>query len=274
MELSKIEFKNVSFNYQQGAQHANTLENISFEIEQGEFICILGPSGCGKSTLISLLSGLRFPTDGEIYIDGETVTGPGTNRGMVFQHYSLFPWLTAKNNIVFGIREAGILKGRRSKIRERAMYFLSQVGLLESADKYPFELSGGMQQRVALARALAMDTDILLMDEPFGAIDPQKRAELQELSIQLCKNGSEKKTVVFITHDIDEALFLADKVYFMEPKHIRSVIPVDFPSDLTREEIIRLPEYNALRKRCQDLFSEISRQQRKEHEADAFENIA
>ena len=161
-----------------------------------------------------------------------------------------------KKNIMFGIKEAGILKNRK-EIAKRAEEYLELVGLADSADKYPHELSGGMQQRVALARAFAMDTDILLMDEPFGAIDPQKRVELQELSIELCKKRGEKKTVVFITHDIDEALVLADKVYFMEPHKIRTEVNVGLPADTPREELIRLNRYDQLRHELLDLFTEV-----------------
>ena len=183
--MSKIEFRNVSFSYETDNKAVNILDGLNFKVEEGEFACLIGPSGCGKSTLVSLLLGLQFPTKGEILINDKPVTGPDVNRGMVFQHYSLFPWLTAKKNIMFGIKEAGILKNRK-EIAKRAEEYLELVGLADSANKYPHELSGGMQQRVALARAFAMDTDILLMDEPFGAIDPQKRIELQELSIELC----------------------------------------------------------------------------------------
>ena len=254
--MSKIEFRDVSFSYESDNKAVNILDGLSFKIEEGEFTCLIGPSGCGKSTLVSLLLGLKFPTKGEILINDKPVTGPDVNRGMVFQHYSLFPWLTAKKNIMFGIREAGLLKSK-AEISERAIEYLERVGLAESADKYPHELSGGMQQRVALARAFAMDTDILLMDEPFGAIDPQKRIELQELSIELCKKSRDKKTVVFITHDIDEALVLADKVYFMEPHKIKKEVLVGLPTDAPREELIRMNRYNKLRREFLDLFSEL-----------------
>ncbi|SFC47179.1 ABC transporter ATP-binding protein [Ruminococcus albus] len=254
--MSKIEFRNVSFSYEADNKAVNILDGLNFKVEEGEFACLIGPSGCGKSTLVSLLLGLQFPTKGEILINDKPVTGPDVNRGMVFQHYSLFPWLTAKKNIMFGIKEAGLLKSRK-EIAKRAEEYLELVGLADSADKYPHELSGGMQQRVALARAFAMDTDILLMDEPFGAIDPQKRIELQELSIELCKKRGEKKTVVFITHDIDEALVLADKVYFMEPHKIRTEVNVGLPADTPREELIRLNRYDQLRHELLDLFTEV-----------------
>ncbi len=152
--MSKIEFRNVSFSYETDNKAVNILDGLNFKVEEGEFACLIGPSGCGKSTLVSLLLGLQFPTKGEILINDKPVTGPDVNRGMVFQHYSLFPWLTAKKNIMFGIKEAGILKNRK-EIAKRAEEYLELVGLADSANKYPHELSGGMQQRVALARAFA-----------------------------------------------------------------------------------------------------------------------
>ena len=214
--MGKIRFQNVSLNYSNGNSVKNVLENIDLEINKGELVCVIGPSGCGKSTLLSLLSGLNKPTNGTVTIDGQKIKGPGTDRGVVFQHYSLFPWLTARKNIIFGIKQAGKEKNK-ARILKRAQYFLDRVELSDSGDKYPFELSGGMQQRVALARTLAMDTDILLMDEPFGAIDPKVRYELQDLTLELCKDGDAKKTAVFVTHDIDEAIFLADRIIFMNP---------------------------------------------------------
>lgn len=223
--MSKIRFQNVSLKYKNGNSEKKVLDDINLEINKGEFICVIGPSGCGKSTLLSLLSGLNKPSEGSVTLDGRKIEGPGTDRGVVFQHYSLFPWLTARKNIVFGIKQAGKEKNKAA-IAKRAQYFLDRVELSDSGDKYPFELSGGMQQRVALARTLAMDTDILLMDEPFGAIDPKVRYELQDLTLELCKDGDKKKTAVFVTHDIDEAIFLADRIIFMSPGKVYSDIKI------------------------------------------------
>jgi NitT/TauT family transport system ATP-binding protein len=251
--LSKIELEAVSMEFSDSEKKFTALDNINLKIEAGEFVCIIGPSGCGKSTLLSLLAGLIFPTKGEIRIDGEPVKKTGTDRGIVFQHYSLFPWLTAKKNVSFGIKQAKI-DNNSQKIDERAAEYLKRVGLEEYMDKYPHQLSGGMQQRVAIARTLAMNTDILLMDEPFGAIDTKNRVLLQEMMINLCKRGKEKKTVVFVTHDIDEAIFLSDRIIFMEPKIIEEEIAISLPENLSRDEIARTEEYMSARTRLMSLF--------------------
>ncbi len=257
--MSKVEMNNVSLAFHDEDKTFLALDNINIKIEEGEFVCIIGTSGCGKSTLISLLAGLNFPTQGDVLIDGEPVSGTGTNRGMVFQHYSLFPWLTAKKNVAFGIKQTNLYKDKKI-IDEIAVEFLKQVGLEDYIDKYPYQLSGGMQQRVAIARTLAMDTEILLLDEPFGAIDPKNRLALQDLTIKLCKKGENhknrknRKAAVFVTHDIDEAIILADRIVFMEPKRVKEEITVDFPSELSREEIISSPRYSEIRTRLMNLF--------------------
>ncbi|MDR1947775.1 MAG: ABC transporter ATP-binding protein [Spirochaetaceae bacterium] len=251
--MSKVEINNVSLEFRDAAKSFLALDGVNLNIENGEFVCIIGPSGCGKSTLISLLAGLNFPTRGEVRIDGAVVRGSGTDRGMVFQHYSLFPWLTAKKNVYFGIKQAKLFKDKKL-IEERALEYLKRVNLEEYADKYPYQLSGGMQQRVAIARTLAMDTEILLLDEPFGAIDPKNRLALQGLTIKLCKKNENRKAVLFVTHDIDEAIILADRIVFMEPKKIKEEIPVGFPPDLTREEIIASPKYTEVRTHLMSLF--------------------
>lgn len=251
--MSKIEINQVSFHYPGGQNPASALENINLSIEEGEFVCLLGPSGCGKSTLLSLLNGLNHADSGQIVMDGAPVNGPGRNRAVVFQHYSLFPWLTARKNIIFGIQQSG---HHRTKAESQALAdrYLEQVGLGNAGDRYPAELSGGMQQRVAIARALAMEADILLMDEPFGAIDPKLRKELQELVSRLSKEHD--KTVVFVTHDIDEAILLADRIVIMEPKRIRAVEPVAMPRPRRKAELVQNPEYLRLSKRLMSLFYE------------------
>ncbi|MDP4094556.1 MAG: ABC transporter ATP-binding protein [Bacillota bacterium] len=253
--MYKVEINNVSLLFKDSEKEFLALDKVSLKIEEGEFVCIIGPSGCGKSTLISLVAGLNFPTEGEIYIDGKTVTGAGTNRGMVFQHYSLFLWLTAKKNVSFGIKQANLFKDKK-QIDERAAEFLEKVGLEEYADKYPYQLSGGMQQRIAIARTLAMDTEILLMDEPFGAVDPKNRLALQDLTVNLCKKCEDRKAVVFVTHDIDEAIFLADRIVFMEPKKIKEQIKVGFTKNIARDQVLRTPEYMEVRNRLMNLFYE------------------
>lgn len=251
--MSKVEMHNVSLLFKDSAKEFLALDKVNIKIEAGEFVCLIGPSGCGKSTLISLLAGLNSPTEGEIYIDGKLVTGTGTNRGTVFQHYSLFPWLTAKKNVCFGIKQANICRNQK-EIEDRAVEFLKMVGMEHCADKYPYQLSGGMRQRIAIARTLAMDTEILLMDEPFGAVDPKNRMELQELTLNLCKKHPNGKSVVFVTHDIDEAIFLADRIIFMEPKKIKEQIKVDLVKDLPREEVLKSGRYNEIRTTLMGLF--------------------
>lgn len=247
----KIEIKNVNFNYVDNKNTFGALKDINLAVKKGEFVCLLGSSGCGKSTLLSLLNGLNKVTSGDILIDGNRITGPGPGRAVVFQQYSLFPWLTAKGNVKFGIKQSG-KKYTRKERDVLALKYLESVGLGASADKYPNQLSGGMQQRVAVARALALEADILLMDEPFGAIDPKLRLELQELVSKLSKEN--KKTVVFVTHDIDEAILLADRIVVMEPARIRSILPVKFPHPRKREDLINQPEYEILHRQLISLF--------------------
>lgn len=251
--MSKIDIKNLTVEYSDKKHSFKALDNVSFSVEPGEFVSIIGSSGCGKSTLLSILEGINFPTDGKILIDGNPISGTGFDRGVVFQHYSLFPWMTARNNVAFGIKQAKkeLKKDERLKIADK---FLVKVGLEEFKGKYPKQLSGGMQQRVAIARALAMDTDILLMDEPFGAIDAKNRTILQELLLSLWEDS--KKTVVFVTHDIDEAIFLSDKIIMMStrPGRVYKEIRVPFKRPRNRSEMIGLKEYNDFRNKLISLF--------------------
>ena len=227
--MAKIELEHVFYTYPDQPGSAPVLHDLSLTIEDGEFLCIVGQSGCGKSTLLHLLAGLSFPTSGAVRIDGQPVTGPATNRAMVFQNYTLFPWMSARRNVEFGVLQArpGL---SRTEARRIASDVLEQVGMLPHAEKYPFQLSGGMRQRVALARSLAMDADILLLDEPFGALDTRIRSELQALieSLYLGAQGK-RKTVVFVTHDIHEAVFLGDRVVYMTPGAISGILPIELP---------------------------------------------
>ena len=239
----KIEVQSVSFDYVRNKSKFAALKDINLSIKEGEFICILGSSGCGKSTLLSLLSGLNRPKAGEILVDGKPVKGPGIDRAVVFQQYSLFPWLTVKGNVLFGIRQSGRKMGRTER-NELAERYVESVGLSSAKNRYPNELSGGMKQRVAVARALALESDVLLLDEPFGAIDPKLRLELQELVSKLCTEHN--KTVVFITHDVDEAILLADRIVVMEPGRIKSIHKVKLPHPRVREELVGTSEYEKL----------------------------
>jgi NitT/TauT family transport system ATP-binding protein len=202
------------------------LEPISLEVAENDFVTILGPSGCGKSTLLRLVAGLDWPTTGRILLDGTPVVGAGPDRGMVFQSYTLFPWLTVADNVAFGLREKGVPAARRAAV---VSDWLERVGLVGFEYHYPKQLSGGMQQRTAIARALANDPAILLLDEPFGALDNQTRALMQELLLGIWER--ERKTVLFVTHDIEEAIFLASRVLVMtaRPGRIKAEVLIELP---------------------------------------------
>jgi len=226
--LSKLVIDNVSriFPAVRGGTPTRALEPTNLSVADNDFVTILGPSGCGKSTLLRMVAGLDTPTTGRILLDGKAITGPGADRGMVFQSYTLFPWLTVSENISFGLRERGVSQRERNDI---AKQWLEKVGLTSFANHFPKQLSGGMQQRTAIARALANDPKILLLDEPFGALDNQTRALMQELLLGIWER--ERKTVIFVTHDIEEAVFLASRTVVMSarPGRIKADIPVDLP---------------------------------------------
>lgn len=221
------------------------LDDISLEVADREFSVIVGPSGCGKSTLLRLVAGLNSPTKGELRLDGQPVKGPSRDRGMVFQSYTLFPWLTVKKNVEFGLSIAGKPGPNAASI---AQHYIEQVGLKGFEAAYPKQLSGGMMQRVALARALANDPKVLLMDEPFGALDSQTRSLMQELLLGIWEQSH--KTVLFITHDIDEALLLGDRVYVMSarPGRIKEELNVGIPRPRS-VDILTSPEFVALKRR-------------------------
>ena len=222
----KVHIDNVvkKFNGRNGEMIA--LNGVTLDIHDNEFICVVGPSGCGKSTLLNIIAGLLEPTSGEVYCDGKLVEGTGTDRGVVFQQYALFPWLTVKKNVRFALEMRGV-KGKEAD--ELAMKYLEKVDLVKFANHYPKELSGGMKQRVAIARAYAADPQVLLMDEPFGALDAQTRTQLQSELLQTWER--DMKTCFFITHDVDEAIILAQKVIVMSarPGRVKAVIDIDIP---------------------------------------------
>ena len=198
---------------------------IDFDVRENDFVTILGPSGGGKSTLLRIVAGLDYPTEGRVLLDGQSVEGPGADRGVVFQRYTLFPWLTVAQNIRFGLRERGMSEAEQ---KERSDFFIAKVGLRGFEGHYPKQLSGGMQQRTAIARALANDPKMLLLDEPFGALDNQTRVLMQELLLGIWESA--RKTVLFVTHDIDEAIFMANRVavFSARPGRIKTEIAVDF----------------------------------------------
>ncbi|MDO5298567.1 MAG: ABC transporter ATP-binding protein [Clostridia bacterium] len=231
------------FNTRNGEMVA--LNGVSLDIHENEFICVVGPSGCGKSTLLNIIAGLLEPTDGKVYCDGKEVTGTGTERGVVFQQYALFPWLTVLKNVMFALEMRGI-KGRQAE--EEAMKYLEMVDLAKFAGHYPKELSGGMKQRVAIARAYAAEPEVLLMDEPFGALDAQTRTQLQTELLETWER--DKKTCFFITHDVEEAIILAQRVIIMSarPGRIKDIIDIDIPYPRTQETKLT-PEFNELKNR-------------------------
>ncbi|SDF62918.1 ABC transporter ATP-binding protein [Sporolituus thermophilus] len=223
---AKLLIDDVSKVFSDGKNEVTALANTSFAVRPNEFITILGPSGCGKSTILKIIAGLEEPSSGRVLLDGREIKGPGADRGMVFQSYTLFPWLTVRQNIEFGLEVAGRPKAER---RDIAYHYLEKIGLKGFENAYPQNLSGGMKQRVAIARALANDPEVLLMDEPFGALDAQTRTVMQELLVDVWEESH--KTILFVTHDVDEAVFLGDTIYVMtaRPGKIKERIEVPLP---------------------------------------------
>ncbi len=243
VETGLVEVDRVSIVFGKGRHAHKAVEETSIRVEPGEFVCVLGPSGCGKSTLLNTVAGYVKPDSGEVRVDGEIVKGPGPDRGMVFQQYSLFPWKTVKENVAFGPKIAG------KPADSVANTFLDMVGLTRFANRYPAELSGGMQQRVGIARALANYPRVLLMDEPFGALDAQTRVMMQENLLKIWNEFG--TTVIFVTHDVDEAIFLADRVLIMSasPGRIIANLTVELPRPRLSEMTAEL-SFLELKKKC------------------------
>ncbi len=247
---SKILAEHIDKVYVSGKKSTKAIEDASIDIQDNDFVCIVGPSGCGKSTLLRMLAGLDFPTDGEIIVNDRKVTGPGPDRGMVFQTYTLFPWMTVEENIKFGLKLKKMPKDEQQKIADR---YLDIIGLKKFAGAYPKELSGGMKQRVAIARALANQPEVLLMDEPFGALDPHTKSMMQLLMREIWE--TEHPTVVFITHDIDEAVFLANKIYVMSARPGRIIKEVNvYLSHKRNLDLKDAAEFIKIRKGINDLL--------------------
>ncbi len=228
----KVKIDNVKKIYNSRNGEMIALNGVSLDIYENEFICVVGPSGCGKSTLLNIIAGLLEPSSGKVYCDGKEVVGTGTERGVVFQQYALFPWMTVKKNVMFGLNLQGI-KGAEAE--EKAMKYIKMVQLEDFLDHYPKELSGGMKQRVAIARAYAVNPSVLLMDEPFGALDAQTRTQLQSELLETWEK--ERKTCFFITHDVDEAIILAQKVIIMSarPGRIKEIVDINIPYPRNQE---------------------------------------
>ncbi len=233
------------------------LQQTSFRVESGEFVCLLGPSGCGKSPLLFMIAGLESPSSGRILLDGQAVEGPGKERGLVFQNYTLYPWLTVRQNAAFcgelRANQRELYEGRTRSISDRVDYLLSIMGLEAFRDAYPRQLSGGMKQRVAIARTLVNRPKLMLMDEPFGALDSQTREEMQELLLLLARH--EKMTVVFVTHDVDEAIFLGSRVltFSRRPGRVLQDTPIPF-SGVVDFSVKMAPEFLALKRSLLDLL--------------------
>jgi NitT/TauT family transport system ATP-binding protein len=236
-----LEMKNAGKIYAQGARSIEALRGANLRVGKGEFICLIGASGCGKSTLLRMAAGFEPATSGESLMWGMPISGPGPSRGMVFQDYGLFPWLSVRDNIGFGPKSRGRPK---VEVRETVDRFIELVGLTNFADVYPHQLSGGMKQRVAIARVLANDAEIVLMDEPFGALDAMTRERLQDELVELWSRTG--LTVLFVTHSIEEAIFLADRVVVMSPGPGR--IDNEYVIDLPRPRDIASPEFNEWRR--------------------------
>ncbi len=227
-EHARIQVERLSHRYSRNAETVSALEDVSLAIAPGELVSIVGPSGCGKTTLLSIVAGFIPPTAGEVRVAGAPVSGPGRDRGVVFQSFALFNWLTVQENVEFGPRMRGVRVAER---RERSDQLLALVGLTRFRNRFPYELSGGMKQRAAIARALANDPEILLMDEPFGALDAQSREMMQEELVRIWQSSG--KTILFVTHSIDEAIYLSSRVvvFTFRPGRVKHVLQVDFTGD-------------------------------------------
>ncbi len=250
--MSMLSISNLEkvFTKGKGEEQLLAIKDFNLEVEEGEFICLLGPSGCGKTTLLRIVAGLDFQTGGKILINGKTISGPGSDRGMVFQEFGLFPWRTARRNIEFGLELRKVPASERQIISQR---YIELVGLKGFEDAHPYELSGGMKQRVGIARALANDPAVLLMDEPFGALDAQTRNLMQKELLRIWKET--KKTVLFVTHSVDEACYLADRIVVMtsRPGTIKEIFPINWERPRDRASV----EFANLRKK---ILAELERE--------------
>ncbi|MBS4096734.1 MAG: ABC transporter ATP-binding protein [Sulfuricella sp.] len=251
MKQGSIEVTDVSVTIT-GARQVQAVKDITFSVEAAKFVSFLGTSGCGKSTILNVLAGFIQPTRGSATLDGNLIVGPGRDRGIVFQHHALFPWMTVWDNVAYGLRCNSL---PNADVIERTRKFIELVGLQRFANAYPGELSGGMQQRVGIARVMVNNPTVLLMDEPFGALDAQTRLIMQELLLQIFRD--ESKTVVFVTHDIDEGILLSDTLYVLTalPGQIKACIDVDIPRPRDRR-VFELPRFIQIKKQVMELIRE------------------
>jgi len=256
-----IEIKNLRkayLNYYTGAEVA-AIDDMSFNVRQGEFVSVLGPSGCGKTTVLNIIAGFIGATSGEVLVGGRKVTGPGPDRGVVFQSFALFPWKTALQNVAFGLKVRGVDRKARERI---ARDYLRIVGLAGSERRFPHEMSGGMQQRVGVARALANEPQVMLMDEPFASVDAQTRVSLQEDLTRIWEQR--RPTIFFVTHDVDEAVFLSDRIIVLaaKPGRVREIVDVNIPRPRRWNELVQSSEFRVLTHRIFSLLGdeEVERQ--------------
>lgn len=249
-EKIKLQVCGLSKIYEDNSREVVALKDVNLEVKESEFVMIVGPSGCGKTSLINIIGGLDEASSGEVLLDGRTVSGPGADRGMVFQGYSLFPWLSVQKNVEFGLKMKKVSAAERA---EHAKKYIRLVGLEGFEDALPRQLSGGMKQRVAIARTLANEPEVLLMDEPFGALDAQTRVVMQELLADISRRTG--TTILFITHDIDEAVLLGERIYVMSrrPGTVRDAITVDIPGERNHNSLI-LPEFLETKKKIMDML--------------------
>ena len=249
--MATLAAKNITKIYGSGEDEVKALDNVSITVENNEFVSIVGPSGCGKTTLLRILDGLLEPTSGEMLLNGDPIEGSGRDRGMVFQTFNLFPWRTVIGNVEFGLEAAGIKKEERRNVAQK---YTEMVGLGGFEDHRPQELSGGMQQRVGLARALAIDPDILLMDEPFGALDAQTREIMQTELLKIW--SKQEKTTVFVTHDIEEAVYLSDRVIVLSarPGRVNQIVDIPFERPRYDSDLKATAEFGELRENIWDIL--------------------
>ena len=246
--MARLGLKDITVSYETNGKRTTALDKIILNIEDGDFVSLIGPSGCGKSTLLDLVAGLRLPTSGQVSIDGHEINGPGPDRGVVFQDYSLFPWMSALENLRFAVEHSWAKTDRKESL-EMASRYLDVVGLSGFADRYPNALSGGMRQRLAIARMFSLNPEIFLMDEPFGALDSLNRVFMQDLLVRLWSKDAKRKTVLFVAHDVDEAILLSDRVVVMTPTpgRIKEVVKVPFMRPRKRQSLFVSQDYIILR---------------------------
>jgi NitT/TauT family transport system ATP-binding protein len=249
-----IEVRDLSISFEARGSIVDAVRKVSIDVQPGEFVSLIGPSGCGKSTLMNAVAGFTMPDSGSLTVDGRTITGPGSDRGVVFQQYSLFPWMTVRKNVEFGLKMQGMPASQRET---QARTLLGLAGLLAFENHYPSQLSGGMKQRVGIVRALATSPQVLLMDEPFGALDAQTRSVMQEILTNMWQRL--RLSVLFITHDIEEAIFLSDRIYVMtaRPGRIKAELKVDLPRP-RKPEMMETPAFAAMERQIRALIREES----------------